>query len=315
MPMGGAPELETLEILRTVLDNLPTGIYLVDRERRIRYWNRGAEEISGYHRHDVIGRRSRENILRGCDDVGCALCGAACPLSVVILDGKASESPVFVHHKEGQRVPVQLRVLPIRDAHGSIVCAAVSFEETRETAELHFRPSSLAAHGCLDVITGTPNHAFMQSHLRENLAFFNEYHLPFGILSIQVEKLAELQATHGRESVEVMLHVVAQTMKHAVRPDGVLGRWNENQFLAIVTNCNAAQLETLGQSLTKMAGSSGIQWWDDLLSVKVSVGHSMVQPGDSLESLLARAQGSLEAQVPRGAAAVAAGTNQPSPKL
>jgi len=298
-------DIENVEVLRAVLDSLLTGVYLVDRDRKIRFWNQGAENITGYRRHDVVGHFSRENILDGCDDIGCALCGANCPLTGVIHEGKAREIQVFLHHKAGQRIPVLLRVFPIRDHHGSIVCTAVSFEENRWTSDMEFHQNTLAAHGCLDVLTGTPNHAFTQSHLRENLAFFNEYDLPFGILWIQVEQLAQLRASHGHESVDVMLHVIAQTMKHTLRPDGVLGRWAESQFLALVTHCGDAELEKLGQSLRKMAGSSGIRWWDDLLSVSVSVGHTMVRRGDTIETLLERARHSLDATAPQGLAAAA----------
>lgn len=302
---------EELEVFRTVLDGLGTGVYLVDRDRKIRFWNQGAEAITGYHHHDVIGHCSRENLLAGCDDVSCVLCGAACPIMEVLHDGKPRETQVFLRHKAGQRIPVRLRVFPIRDCHGSIVCTAVSFAENLWTSETAFHQNNLAAHGCLDVLTGTPNHAFTHSHLRENLAFFGEYNLPFGILAIQVEELAELQATHGRESVDVMLHVVAQTMKHSLRPDGVLGRWTDNQFLAIVTNCNKDELERLGLSLQKMAGSSGIQWWDDLLSVNVSVGAAIVRSGDTEETLLERAICQLPSGGPRRAAAAGASGGSP----
>ncbi len=35
------------DLYRTVLENLPTGVYVVDRERRILFWNDGAEQITG----------------------------------------------------------------------------------------------------------------------------------------------------------------------------------------------------------------------------------------------------------------------------
>ena len=98
-----------------------------------------------------------------------------------------------------------------------------------------------------------------------------------------------MKATHGREAVDVMLHVIAQTMKHTFRPDGFLGRWTETQFLAIVTNCESVELEQAAQNVQKMASCSGIQWWDDLLCVRVSIGRTMVQVGDTIESLLQRA--------------------------
>jgi len=42
---------------RIVLESLPNGVYVVDTERRILFWNDGAEQITGYLRQDVIGRR------------------------------------------------------------------------------------------------------------------------------------------------------------------------------------------------------------------------------------------------------------------
>ena len=33
---------------RELLDNLNDGVYFVDRDRRITYWSKGAERITGY---------------------------------------------------------------------------------------------------------------------------------------------------------------------------------------------------------------------------------------------------------------------------
>jgi diguanylate cyclase (GGDEF)-like protein/PAS domain S-box-containing protein len=283
-------ELNDPEIFRTVLEGLDTGVYIVDRERRILFWNQGAEKITGYHSYDVMGHVSRQNVLAQCNDLSCVLCGKACPLSDAILDGKRRDIQISLRHKAGHRVPVRLQVVPIRDSHGSVTGAAESFMVEHELSDVDVHLRNLATHGCLDVLTGTPNQAFTQSHLRENLTFFQEYNLPFGVLCIEIEKLDELRATHGREAVEVMLHVVAQTMKHTLRPDGFLGHWSENQFLAIMTYCQSQELEKAAQSVERMVSCSGVQWWDDLLTVPVSVGRAMVRQGDTIESLLERAQ-------------------------
>jgi len=285
--------LQEAETLRGLLDSLPLGVYLVNRDRQIVLWNSAAEKITGYMRHDVVGRLSRENILFQCNNLSCALCGSVCPLSVALHEGRPCDAQVYIRHKAGHRVPVHLYVAPMRDAHGSIVGAAESFEEQSRASDLLSR-GDLAAHGCLDVPTGVPNHAFMQSHLRENLAFFAEYNLPFGVMLISVNQLEQFLTTHGREAVDVLLHVVAQTMKHALLPDGVLGRWSQFQFLAIMTNCGPAELSRAARNLEKMVSCSGIHWWDDLLSPTIAVGYTMVIPGDKMESLMERAAKSLE---------------------
>jgi PAS domain S-box-containing protein len=55
-------DLSNPRLFETVLDSLEAGVYLVDRHRKIVYWNHGAERISGYLRQDVTGRFCRDDI-------------------------------------------------------------------------------------------------------------------------------------------------------------------------------------------------------------------------------------------------------------
>src|SRR6202171_4736059 len=48
--------LDNPKLFRHLVEDLPVGIYIVDRERRIRFWNRGAEHLTGHLAHGVVGR-------------------------------------------------------------------------------------------------------------------------------------------------------------------------------------------------------------------------------------------------------------------
>ena len=61
-------DLTDPRVFEAVVDSLETGVYLVDHDRKIVYWNRGAERISGYKRHDVTGRYCRDDLLVHCDE-------------------------------------------------------------------------------------------------------------------------------------------------------------------------------------------------------------------------------------------------------
>jgi len=262
-------ELQDPNIFRTVLDSLQTG---VGRDGKILFRNDGAERITGYRRHDVIGRSCRENILAQCNQQRCVLCGVACPLSGSMHEGKASHARVFFRHKEGHRVPVQVRCVPIRGQKGAVVGIAESFDEQSPLSERERRDHNLAAYGCLDALTGVMNQALIRSYLREHLAFFTEYDLPFGILSIGIKNLQQFRAAHGREAADDILHVVAETIKHMLSTAGFLGRWTEDQFLVIVPNCTGAERNQTGDNLETSVNSSEIKWWGDLLCVTVSLG-------------------------------------------
>jgi len=283
-------DLKDPNLFRIVLESLQTGVYLVGRDGKILFWNDGAERITGYRRHEVIGRICRDNILVQCNQQHCVLCGVACPLTGTMHEGKAGHALVFFRHKAGHRVPVQVRSVAIRGPSGLMLGVAESFDEQSSLSEPENRQNNLAAHGCLDAITGVMNQALTRSYLREHLAFFTEYDLSFGILSIRIEQLQQFRAAHGREAADDILHVVAATIKNTLGTAGFLGRWTEDQFLALVPNCTSTELNQTGDNIGTIVNSSEIKWWGDLLSVVVSVGRTMVLTGDTLESVLERAE-------------------------
>jgi PAS domain S-box-containing protein len=280
------------EVFQTVLIGLQTGVYLVDRDRKIVFWNDGAQRITGYMRHEVIGRFCRDDLLCYCDDQGEPLHGSLAPLTNALQEGRPRQAHLYLRHKAGHRVPVRLHTTPIRDGKGAIVGAAESFDEASFVLPLDRHQSQLAAYGCLDPGSNSPNHAFTHSHLRENLSCFSEYHLPFGVLCIEIEQLQQLRETRGGEAVEAILHVIAQTIRHAL-PDAFLGRWSYEQFLVIISDCTRVDLERAVHDIRNIVARSAIHWWGDSLSAEVSLGWTMVETGDSLESLLTRVKARL----------------------
>jgi len=278
------PALLNPEIFRTVLERLQTGVYLVDTDRRIVFWSDGAERITGYLRHQVLGHFCRENVLMYCDGKSCGLCGSVCPLSEAMQEGRPKEARIYFRHKLGHQIPVYLRVVPIRDDRGSVIGAAESFDE--QVADS--RDDDLAPYGCLDAATGVPNHDFTQSHLRESLATYCEYRVPFSILNIHVDRLEHVQATHGREAAAFILRATAGTIKNVLGPGALVGRWKENEFLAVMTAWNPTQVEKAVENIQKIVSCSSIKWWDDQLFVHVTMGHTAVRPDDSIEFLVER---------------------------
>jgi diguanylate cyclase (GGDEF)-like protein/PAS domain S-box-containing protein len=288
------PGIQDLEIFRTVLDSLQTGVCVMDRQCRVLFWNQGAERITGFQSHEVVGHQCRETTLPSCDGRACAYCGATCPFAGPVLDGKSIEARVELRHKEGHRIPVRAWVVPVRDARGHVTAIAESFDRQIHTSEQDRREHNLAVYGCLDEVTGIPNEGFTRFHLRENLAGFEQYHLPFGIMLIRVDALDRFTAAYGREAAGAILRVVAQTVKNALRPSDFLGRWDENEFVAIVLNANNAGVAAAAERTRRLVNCAGLKWWGDQLQVTTSVGQAAAQAEDTIESLLERALRSLE---------------------
>src|ERR1700686_994693 len=95
--------LDNPKLFRHVVEDLPVGIYILDRERRIRFWNRGAEHLLGHLAHDVVGH-VLEDIVHSCDQRGDSLNGELCPVTMTFTLGQPQECVAFYLHKNGHRV-------------------------------------------------------------------------------------------------------------------------------------------------------------------------------------------------------------------
>ena len=294
------PELNDPEIYQAILDGLQTGVYLVDRNRRIRFWNEGAEQITGYLRQDVVGRFLRDHLLTTGNKSKDLDSDPEDPINLAFRDGKPSTMNVSILHKEGYRVPIVLRTLPIRNTHGAVVGAAESFEKNRSASEWTRRQSAYPDFGCLDTVTGVPAKNFMETQLHEHLIAFAEDNIPFAILLVQVDHLDELRASRGPGVVPTILRVVAQSLENCVRPTDLVGCWGKNQFIAILFGCGENEVGLVGERARRMISQAEIEWWGDTFSVTSPLGGAGCRPGDELEALVARAAASLLECIAKG---------------
>ena len=111
---------ENTNLYKNIIDNLYDGVYFVDQDRVITYWNKGAERITGYQRDHVLGKSCSENILNHVTEDGLELCSGHCPLASCMDDGSIREADVYLHHADGHRVPVLVRAAPLREEYGRI---------------------------------------------------------------------------------------------------------------------------------------------------------------------------------------------------
>ncbi len=119
--------------LAAIINSANEGIYVTDRERRFQMWNEAAASISGYTRGDIVGKLCYENILCHTDHDGQELCFSRCPLQKAIEQGAAGGPEiVYLRHRNGRRVPVEVRTAPIRDSSGEIVGGVEIFEDVTE---------------------------------------------------------------------------------------------------------------------------------------------------------------------------------------
>jgi diguanylate cyclase (GGDEF)-like protein/PAS domain S-box-containing protein len=299
------------EVLRNILESLPTGVCVVDMQKKIVLWSDGAERITGYLRHEVIGQRCISEMLLHCDQQHCEWCKEDSPLARAMMTSQPAEAVGFVQHKAGHEIPIRARAVPVHNARGSIIGAVETFHK-QQAASPDRREETLDLPGYVDEVTNVASHVMMHSHLRETLGTFAEVHVPFGVLLFRLEGLERFRATVGPDAASSLLRVVARTLEFALWKTDFVGRWSDDQFLVILNGCREEALHSMHDRIQAALASDSIEWWGERRSLPVSVGETMVHPGDSIESLMERAEKSLTAASEMRAQAAAAHAGQSS---
>jgi PAS domain S-box-containing protein len=291
-------QFQDAEICWTILEGLPIGIYLVDRDRRILFWNDKAEQITGYLRQDVVGRHCRDNILMHCDDKNNVLCTTACPLLETMNDGGAREAELFLRHQAGHRVAVWVQAVALRDRTGAIIGAVESFKERGAHIGAERRNDRPVDRGVLGERRDRGDRGAVESRLAECLALLREHQLPFSVLLFQLDELHRFQATYGLAAAEAILQVVARCLESNLRGTDFFGSCNLRQFMAVLPGCTAGA-ESAGTRLSRLASLSCIRWWGDPIAVNVAWGSATAQAGDTMDLITQRVAASLDKNVRR----------------
>lgn len=275
--------------LETILENLHDGVYFTDLDRRITFWNRAAEKITGFPGGEVIGSCCHDNILVHVDRDGNSLCRGRCPLAATMEDGVSREAEVYLHHKDGHRVPVSVRVSPMRDSLGNIVGGVELFSDISAKYALELRTRELESLAMFDPLTGLSNRAHLEAELEARLQELARYRLLFGLLFLDIDHFKAVNDRYGHDTGDLVLKTVAETLRQTARPFDIFGRWGGEEFLGIIRNIDRDGLETIAERVRRLVAGSSIAVPGGREAVTVSIGATIVRPDDDIASLVRRA--------------------------
>ena len=272
-----------------ILDNLYDGIYFVARDRKITYWNKAAERITGFRRSEVVGVHCHNRILSHINYEGDPLCQRECPLAKCIETGQPMEAEAYLHHKEGYRLPVSIRVTPILDQDGNIIGAAELFSDNSGKALMLQRMEELETMALIDPLTRMANRRYIEMHLRNRLEEMHRYGWSFCVLFADIDDFKRINDTYGHDAGDKVLKIVGRTLSSNARPFDIFGRWGGEEFVAIIENVSFKSLPMIANRLRLLVENSYLSVGDENIRVSVSVGATVARLDDTVETLLRRA--------------------------
>ncbi len=131
-----------------ILDSVAEGVFAVDSEYRITYFNAAAETITGFTRDRALGRKCHE-VLRA------NICQQGCALRMSLETGKAQRNVrVTILNPEMEAVPLSVSSSVLRDSEGKMIGGVEIFQDVSEVETLRSELSGRRVFG--DMIGASP---------------------------------------------------------------------------------------------------------------------------------------------------------------
>lgn len=277
-------------LLRDVFAAIQDGVYFTDRERRITFWNQAAERISGYPAGEVLGRRCSDNILIHVDTDGTNLCKGQCPLARA-MDGQCElDAKVYLHHRDGHRVPVDVHIVPIVDRTTGAVQGGIEvFSDAVDRQTLIEKIADLERLALLDPLTGVANRRYLESAVETLLDQHHRYGWPFGILFADIDDFKRINDSFSHATGDRVLRVLARTLQENVRSFDTVGRWGGEEFVLLLRNIDGTRLERIGRKMRLLVADAMFWEGERVVQVTLSQGGTMATAEDTPASLIERA--------------------------
>ncbi len=278
------------DMYKKILDNISDGVYFVDKERKIEYWNNGAEKITGYKQKEVLDSNCFDDLLCHCSDSGDLLCKNNCPLSFTLKDGKEREAEVYLRHKDGSRVPVKIKVSPVYDENNEITGAVEIFSDNSETLSAYDMIEQLRKLAFFDDTTNIPNRKFLDIKLNQHLNDLKENNLFFGIILIRFANYNNVKCSASRETADTILKIIAKTLDGVLAPFHILGRYDEDTFMIILPKMIESDFKDFEQRIKNIVNrcSFGLDFFSEKKedSIKICFSGTVVKSREDIENLV-----------------------------
>ncbi|SMC20623.1 PAS domain S-box-containing protein/diguanylate cyclase (GGDEF) domain-containing protein [Desulfacinum hydrothermale DSM 13146] len=274
---------------KSLLDAMGDGVYFVDGDRRITFWNKAAERISGFAAPEVLGKSCADNLLRHVDEQGRELCVEGCPLAAVVQDGSMREAHVYMRHKSGHRIPVEVRATAMRDGSGKVVGGVEIFRTTPRRSNIREEIEKLRKEVLTDPLTGVGNRRYAQIRLRECEKDFRKYGVPYGVLFLDIDHFKAVNDTWGHGVGDKVLCMVAGVLDRCLRNLDAACRWGGEEFLILCRNITAEGLETLAERLRMLIEKSWLDHQGRQIRVTASLGGALSRREEMADQTVERA--------------------------
>ena len=238
-------------------------VVITDRNGIVEYVNPAFEQVTGYSRDEVLGRKT--SMLRsGAHDNAFYR-----ELWQTIRAGRPFDAIFTNRRKDGSLYYEEKTITPLQDAGGAVTHFISTGKDVTERVEAQRRLDQLAYY---DGLTGLPNRSLMQDRLEHALAQAQRAGHRLALLFLDLDRFKDVNDSLGHAVGDALLRAVGERLVGAVRKGDTVARLGGDEFTIIVEDIDGEQdVSAVAQKILR-AMEAPLEIDGHRLHVTVSIG-------------------------------------------
>ncbi|MBS0210869.1 MAG: diguanylate cyclase [Planctomycetes bacterium] len=275
-----------------LLDNMHDAVVFVDNNKRITLWNRGAERLTGIPASSVHQRHWIPSLVKMRDERGRLVKDEECPVAHALETGVQWLRRLIIRGRGGHELAVDAHAAPVMAADGTRQGLTLIFHDASSETSLEERCQNLHELATRDPLTGVANRAEFNRVIMQFVAAHLESKRPCSLIMCDIDRFKQINDRYGHPAGDAVIRSFAHLLQNAVRTGDLVSRYGGEEFTMLCADCDLASVNARAEEI-RMAFAQLPQSDLEGRCVSASFGVTEVQPGDTADSLLARADRAL----------------------
>ena len=268
------------------------GVFFVDTQSTILLWNRAFEKMSGLASASVFQKQWIPTMLDLRDASGAKIPDAECPIAKTIRTRSPGAGRYSLQGRSGNRLTVEMQFQPVTNVESVTYGAVVIARDISSEATLEAAIENLHAKATQDPLTKVSNRAeFDRVHdllVSEHLASKT----PCSLIICDLDFFKRVNDDFGHQAGDDALMIFASMLKRVRRQGDLVARYGGEEFVYLAANCDIAAATVIAEEIRQTLERTP----QPMLAGKcctASFGVTEIQPGDTSETMLRRADRAL----------------------
>ncbi len=285
------PEMETV-FQQRLLTHMHDGVAFFDAQGKILQWNHGMERLTGIASDGVRSRLWNPSIVAMHNERGNPIEEENCPVGGAIRYGMQSLRRLKIRGRNGSMIPVDCHVVPVVLNDGATVGAVMIMHDASPEIHLEQHVELLKEKVNKDPMTQLANRAEFDRMLAFFVEQYRQRHIPFSLILCDLDRFKQINDVHGHQAGDDAIRTFAAILSSQCRTGDVVARYGGEEFVIICAGCDVATAARRAEHLRRsLSGTPQPRLGGR--AVTASFGVTEIQPGDTPDTVLRRADRAL----------------------